>query len=195
VPTPVGHCLAAGAIALAARRPEAKRQGVGALGLLVVANLPDIDFLFGMPAGDASRYHWGPTHSITAALIAGALAAVIMRLLHRPVWRAACLTTAAWASHVLLDLMLGPVHSEPYGLSVFWPFADERRMLPWAVFHLYPGDEGIRNPFTALFHPRVLPLIGRELLVLGPIVLAAWVWQRRRGRAREPEPAVVARPS
>jgi membrane-bound metal-dependent hydrolase YbcI (DUF457 family) len=141
--------------------------------VLIVANLPDFDFIPGYLMGDAARFHWGPSHSITAAVFAGLVAGLVCWKWRGGFLRPALIIFAAWASHVLLDLLLGPVRGAPFGLELYWPFSHRRVMLPWSVFLLYPGDAIHENPFTALLHPRVWPLVARELVVMCPVVLAA----------------------
>jgi len=182
VPTPVGHTLAGITIALVAERPRYIKPALFVAAVILIANLPDIDLIPGYLLGDAARFHWRATHSIWAALFAGLCAGLVFWKWRRDFWRPALIVTVAWLSHVLLDLLLGPVRGAPFGLQVFWPFSHHRVMLPWRVFIMYPNDAIRENPFAAFVHPRVTPLITRELIVLGPFVLAALAWKLARAR-------------
>jgi membrane-bound metal-dependent hydrolase YbcI (DUF457 family) len=182
VPTPVGHTLAGIAIALNVERPPFWKTTSLFAVVLLAANLPDFDFIPGYLMGDAARFHWGPSHSIAATILAGLAAGLVCWKWRGPFLRPALIISAAWASHILLDLLLGPVKGAPFGLELFWPFSHRRVMLPWSVFLLYPGDQIHENPFSALLHPRVWPLVARELMVLGPFVLAAWLIKIARVR-------------
>ncbi len=173
MPTPIGHSLAGVAIRLVAPKPLVRANWPLALLVVGLANLPDIDFLPGyLRGGDPRAYHWGPTHSITAALLVGAVVGTIAR------WRtgrfvpAFTLATAAYGSHVLLDLLLGPAAGFDIGIQVFWPFSPERFMLPWHVFLMFPAEIAQIGPINALFSRGILPVITRELLILIPLVLA-----------------------
>lgn len=181
MPTPIGHSLAGLAVHLAggARSP---RHAVYALGLVVAANLPDIDFLPGYLTGSPRAFHWGPTHSITAAVLVALAAGLIARRLGRRFAPAFVLVGIAYGSHLLLDMSIGHIFTPSSGLQVFWPFSPGRHLLPWPVFLTAPPG---RAPLDTLFSSAAIPLILRELLVLGPVVACAWVWRwLRRERPR-----------
>jgi membrane-bound metal-dependent hydrolase YbcI (DUF457 family) len=182
VPTPVGHTLAGITVALVAQRPRYFRPALFAAAVILIANLPDVDFIPGYLLGDAGRFHWRATHSICAALMAGLGTGLLFWKWRRDFWLPALIVTIAWLSHVLLDLLFGPVHGDPFGLQLFWPFSHRRVMLPWSVFIMYPNDAIRENPFTAFLNPRVIPLVARELIVLGPFVVAAFAFSRARAR-------------
>ncbi len=67
--TPVGHSLAAlGIFYLAGRRPS--RDEIRRLGwFIVLANLPDFDFIPGILIGDPGRFHHTYSHSIGFVLL------------------------------------------------------------------------------------------------------------------------------
>jgi membrane-bound metal-dependent hydrolase YbcI (DUF457 family) len=148
--------------------------------LIGIANLPDVDFLAGYLVGDPGVYHWGPTHSIAAALLVGGI--VAWRFAQRaggftPVF---VLVTAAYLSHIVCDLLLGPGAGPAVGLQVFWPFSGERLMAPWALFRMAPPSIETAGPLHALFSREVLPMITREIVILGPVTLALWALRRFR---------------
>jgi len=73
ISTSVGHALAGASILLTSSK---RRKKLGILQWVVVfllANLPDVDFLFGYVAGNPSRYHHLWTHSLTFAIGIGVL--------------------------------------------------------------------------------------------------------------------------
>jgi hypothetical protein len=91
------------------------------------------------------------------------------------------LTATAYASHIAMDLLLGPgAHS--VGLQVLWPLSMDRFMAPFQVFLMFPASIEQTGPVGALFSRGVLPLIQRELLVLVPACTAAWLATRRSSR-------------
>jgi membrane-bound metal-dependent hydrolase YbcI (DUF457 family) len=171
MPTPLGHSLAGLAVYLAARDTRPARQKLHAFGLVALANLPDIDFIPGYILGTPRAYHWGPTHSVTAALIVGCAAAAVARWTGTRFAPAFAVATLAYGSHIVLDMLLGTYSNAPsVGLQAFWPFTTERFMLPWAVFLSAPRDP-ISGPLGVLFSPAAVPLLARELLILGPVAL------------------------
>jgi membrane-bound metal-dependent hydrolase YbcI (DUF457 family) len=126
MPSPVAHAIAGVAagwlVSGAPRRVESRWTGWSEAALFgVLGALPDVDLLFGA--------HSGPTHSIGAAAIVGALAWVAQAAAGpdgrisasvRPIQIAlACL--AAYGSHVLLDWLARDT-TPPIGIMALWPF-------------------------------------------------------------------------
>ena len=180
MPTPVGHSLAGLAVRIAAPRSVAQQRIASSVLLIVLANLPDIDFLPGYVSHDPRAYHWGPTHSVGATLIAASTVALIARWRGQR-WRPWCaLAALAYGSHVVLDLLMGRHAGPGVGLQVLWPFSDMRYMAPWSVFRMAPSAMVEYGPLHALFSREILPVIAREFIVLLPIVLITWWWQRSR---------------
>ena len=169
MPSPLGHALGA----LAAGGPIAGLSGPGVwrrVAWLAAAGMaPDLDLLVGR--------HSMETHSVGAALIAGALAAwwrVPVARTRAGIFMAVAL---AWLSHPLLD-MLGADTSEPIGVMLFWPFSTGH--VAWvSVF-----DPISRRYWLPGFVERTVLAVGRELLILGPAVLAGW-WVTRRRQAAQ----------
>jgi len=96
--------------------------------ITILANLPDLDVLFGLLLhGNGASLHRGPTHSLLFALAAGYLASHGWRL-WRWIPRFGCgLCISLVLSHVLADMLLtqAPV-------SLLWPFE----------LNLSPGHSG-----------------------------------------------------
>ena len=170
MPTPIAHalggitagCLVRIVAALMARRRalEAPIDRIGRrraiAGLAFLGMLPDVDLLVGM--------HRSVTHSAGAALIAAAIGGASVRgdrLL------TAATVAAAYGSHVLLD-WLGTDPGAPHGIMAWWPWLEEFYLSDEPLFmrvcREYWLPDCWRNNILAL---------GRELLVLVPITLAA----------------------
>jgi membrane-bound metal-dependent hydrolase YbcI (DUF457 family) len=131
VPSPLGHGLAAATIhALTASDAAERKDPRRLLALVAIACLPDVDLLFRFV--DGRFHHQGMTHSIGFALLAGAAAFAFARVSGFAPWRAAAVVAAAYASHVLLDLLGRDTHP-PIGLRALWPFDGGFYKLP-AVF-------------------------------------------------------------
>src|SRR3954451_25460344 len=97
-----------------------------------LAELPDADvFLVMLGASDTGAAgHRGASHSLCAAVIAGALCALAARRLGWPRLRSAVVGTLAVASHGLLDA----IGEGQRGLPLLWPFSHERFLAPlWVL--------------------------------------------------------------
>jgi LexA-binding, inner membrane-associated putative hydrolase len=145
-----------------------------AFGLLCAAlgMLPDADLLVGM--------HSRQTHSVGAALIVTALAAVAWPRWRRSVdpdapsrWLFALACGAAWATHIVLD-WLGSDTTPPIGVMALWPFSSAfyQSDLHWfaAITRRYWRPEFVDMNLRAAL---------RELWVLVPILVAVG-WLRAR---------------
>lgn len=186
MPSPIGHAI--GAVAggwAAAGRPAGTQVWLAQAAILgAVGMLPDIDLLFGV--------HSGPTHSIGAAAIAGAiawpLAWVGLRLqaegmvpesslrgwrLQAEAGRWALAVTFAWMSHFVLD-WLGEDTSLPLGVMALWPFSRDYYMSP---VPLMPAIT--RRYWLPGFWMQNLRALIFEVMVLVPVLAVAW-WLRRR---------------
>jgi inner membrane protein len=191
MPSPIGHAI--GAVAggwAAAGRPTETHVWLAQAAILGgVGMLPDIDLVFGV--------HSGPTHSIGAAAIAGAmtwpLAWVGLRLqaegaepestrrgfrLEAEAGRWALAVTFAWLSHLVLD-WLGEDTSLPLGVMALWPFSREYYMSP---VPLMPAIT--RRYWLPGFWTQNLRALIFELMVLLPVLAAVWWLRRRQPRRR-----------
>ena len=153
----------------------------------VVGVIPDFDLLAAM--------HRGPTHSLTAAAMAGVAAwmwctAVRARRRGAPgqevrprpgPLRLALAVSAAYATHTLLD-WLGADTSSPVGIMALWPasrgYYESQRHVFLAISRRY---------WLPDFWTLNLYAVAREVAILGPLA-AVVVWLRsgsRRGRKTE----------
>jgi membrane-bound metal-dependent hydrolase YbcI (DUF457 family) len=100
------------------------RQWVPQLGVLILlANLPDLDFLPGWLDGDANQLHRSFTHSLTFAILISLALSSVWRI--APGFcRSALLYFTAYSSHLLIDffsgIKIGWTHTG-YGMPLFWP--------------------------------------------------------------------------
>jgi inner membrane protein len=181
--TPVGHALAGYAV----YRVNAEQRGERGTLLwvcVVLAIVPDLDFIPGMLMGQPDRYHQGISHSIGVALVVSfgvALAHSAGKGTVMADWgRFFC----AYASHLVIDT-LAPDRRPPYGVPLWWPLSDEYYLAPFALFQ---GVRHSRGAFTtpgewltAVLDPGNLRAVGREILVLLPVVLLICLVQHFRG--------------
>ena len=159
MPSPVGHALG-GLIVGEVLAPSA-------LVICAVAGvLPDIDFAWGG--------HNRETHSLGAAIIAGL---VVLAWKRSP--RLAIAVTVAWATHVLFD-WLGSDDTPPLGVMALWPlnsnFYFANAFVFEAISRRYWLDNFITHNAWAVI---------KEVLILGPLAVIAFLWQVRR-RYRRP---------
>jgi membrane-bound metal-dependent hydrolase YbcI (DUF457 family) len=186
MPTPVGHSLAGIAVALAGQRGQRHRDFRGFLAspttvlCVGLATLPDVDLL-------VPEFHRTATHSVTVTAVVAFVAAVMtarptsgtsgaMDFLRRIAWSAVVMFAAAHASHLLLDWLNCDTSEQP-GIQALWPLSDRWFSSGWCVF---PAEER-RQIFTVAAMVRNLTVLGWELGILGPPVVALW-WLRQRRR-------------
>lgn len=172
MPTPVGHALGGLAVYLAATRGDVRRRlGLGAA-CVGVALLPDLDLAIGSFAGRNTHHYF--THSLGFTALFALAAYIGARALGRarPLWDASILT-AAYLSHILLDLLAKDI-SPPFGVELFWPFSDAFYISPILLF-----DDIWRGSLGKLFGLHNWLSLGREVLVLGPLIALLW-WRRSR---------------
>jgi membrane-bound metal-dependent hydrolase YbcI (DUF457 family) len=159
LPSPIGHALG-GLIVGEVLAPSAL------LICAVAGVLPDIDFAWGG--------HNRETHSLGAAVIAGL---VVLAWKRSP--RLALAVALSWATHVFFD-WLGSDDTPPLGVMALWPlntnfyFADA--FVFEAISRRYWLDNFITHNAWAVI---------KEVLILGPLAVMAFLWQVRR-RYRRP---------
>ena len=175
MPTPVGHAIAGLATgwfsdALVRLRHTTPGRAAARLTIACVAAAvaPDLDILF--------RIHRTYTHSVGAAMLAGAVAWLVARRQSSALGSPAVagLTVAvAYSTHVLLD-WLAKDTAPPYGLMALWPFSSRFYLSGANIFlevsrRYWKPDEFIVGNFKA---------VGLEIVVLAPILALAY-WVRR----------------
>ncbi len=185
MPSPLGHGLAGLAAGWAVARPAEGRRALWTQSVLFAAlgAAPDLDLL--------TRHHRYETHSVGAAVLAGAAVALVRLPVGTSRWRIFWAACAAWATHPLLD-MLAPDNWPPIGVMAFWPFSRD----------FYITGLNIFMPVARNIHSRAALTLDawaalRETVILVPIVWAVW-WirtGRRRTRGRSSGPGVPHSPS
>jgi membrane-bound metal-dependent hydrolase YbcI (DUF457 family) len=98
---------------------------------VLCALAPDLDFAGGL---FGQRWHQRQSHSIGAALIAGAAVSLFSLVSGSARWRG--LGAAAflgWTSHLVLDFMNVDTNP-PIGIMALWPFSSDFFKFPWPIF-------------------------------------------------------------
>lgn len=198
MPSPIGHSLIGLAIGSAAlmqpcRPGELARKLYGLrwtlLLCMVLANLPDLDYVPGLLIGDMNRFHHHYTHTLGFALLAVAGVWLVGRG-GRPHLggRYLLLALVLLLSHLAADIMTRD-GSEPYGIMALWPIADTRVLSPVSLFPAFKKDY-----FLQLFDPRNLRPVLFEILWCGGLLAAVWWWKVHTSSCLEPRPRLWQTP-
>ena len=182
MPSPVGHILGGAVVYLAGTRKESRSRLI--LGITLVASVaPDFDFLPGILIGKMGAFHHGISHSLTFALLFGALVFLVVRRVDKTVAvQASFLATFSYALHVILDLI--GVNEGTRGVPIFWPLSDEKLGFGLNLFgHFRWGD--IRDGLETIIRPENIMPVLREILVVGSVVMLllwreGWPIQKKR---------------
>ena len=171
--SPVGHFLAGGAFSAAAQRVSRSRRMGEIFLVFLFANLPDIDYLFGLTAGRPNKYHHQWTHSLFFAVLTGILVVLFLRISRRR-WdlKPGFIYGGVTLTHVLVD-MVSADSSVPYGVQLLWPFSSEYYISPLTV--LADLHKGMNNDgfIQSLICEHNLYTVLRELVILLPLFAAA----------------------
>lgn len=152
----------------AAGVPEGPSSGPGPAAFVTICAVagcvPDLDFLWGR--------HTMETHSLGAAVLAGAAVLGVAGWRHRGLALAVALS---WASHVLFD-WLGSDTTAPLGVMALWPWSS----------HYYFADAFIfeaisRRYWLDSFWRHNLGALVSEAVILGPPAVLLWWFRFRRG--------------
>ena len=176
MPSSIGHTIAGAAVAwlidlipgdrqwrIAPRGPAWYAQAGGGVTVtcIALAAAPDLDLLF--------HTHRTATHSLSAALAVGGVAALMARLFRRPVARLAIMCLAAYGSHMALDWMAVD-RIVPYGIQLLWPFDERWTISGWNVF-----AQTERHRLTTLVVLRQnAAAVAREIAILLPVAVVVW---------------------
>src|SRR5690606_23595587 len=166
-------------------RAAAARSPVWWFALAVLlANLPDFDFLPGILLADAGRFHREASHSLAAAVVVGVVAGLAAAGTRAGAWRIGLVSAAFYASHLVLDFF-SEDPAAPVGQPVFWPFRAEPVISPWTPFLGVVHDgTGLGEFVASVLTGANLVVLAREVVVLGPVLGLAWLAARRSERRR-----------
>ena len=161
------------------RAPVRHRAGTTlAFTAAVFAIAPDFDFVY-------PTMHRMMSHSISAVIAATVCAAIVAhRTKQERPWLTSMVCGLAYASHLALD-WLGGDAKLPAGIQLLWPFSDTWFISSWNVF----GATVLASFFERQTMIANLVAVLRELAILGPIALGAWLLRGRARPARQPAAA------
>lgn len=131
----------------AARATARVHTGRLMLVLAFLSSAPDLDvlaFAFGIPY-EAEFGHRGAFHSITVALIVGALCSLGAREWGFSRLRMFVVVSSVVASHGVLDAFT----DGGGGIALAWPFSNERFFAPWRPIPASPMGTGLLSEYGA----------------------------------------------
>jgi hypothetical protein len=190
----------------------AKKTWLNVFFFVVLANLPDIDFLPGFLLGQPNRYHHHFVHSLSFALFAGLAGGLIFWRRYRKgaetnhtneeagsyrFWPYFLTISGIVFSHCVLDLFTEDF-SPPYGMLLFWPVDASYYDVSWDIFAAVHKSNDSATFIASLFNWHNFKVILREFLILALIIgLLKMIRQLRwffgRQRAADLEKTQVAR--
>jgi membrane-bound metal-dependent hydrolase YbcI (DUF457 family) len=176
MPSPVGHILAGTAVYLVGRGRESRSRVMLVITLLGTI-VPDFDFLPGILIGDLPAFHHGPSHSLAFAVLFGVIVFLFIRRRHKDIAvRIGLLAAAAYASHVLLDLV--SVNEGARGVPILWPLSDHQFGFNLHLLGHFRYSDTYRGIWTVIRWDN-LSALSRELVVIGSLPLLLF-WRERR---------------
>jgi membrane-bound metal-dependent hydrolase YbcI (DUF457 family) len=136
MPLPLGH-TAIGLAAIETVQPQQEQSSrwVYFVFVALMANLPDLDILFGLVLhGNGAAYHRGPTHSMIFAVLCGYLASHAWRLRPGIPKVGFGLCSLLIFTHVAADMLLTATP-----VSLFWPLEihwSQGQSTWWQIFDM-----------------------------------------------------------
>jgi inner membrane protein len=177
--TPAGHTLMGIAVGGPLPKRSDRKFWLSLAGILILANLPDADFLLGIPTGNPNRYHHGWTHSLGFVLMVMFLSgAVSLGFKKRLDWTWIMFSGLIVLSHLVLDYFTLD-RSAPYGLQLFWPVSKAYVISPVVLFRDVQKSSTNATFIPSLFSAHNALTILSELVIFLPMVALRYFLKRR----------------
>ncbi len=145
----------------------------------MLANLPDVDFLLGIPTGNPARYHHGWTHSLGLVLIVMFLSGLIsLGFKKRLDWTWILFSGLIVLSHLVLDYFTIDLRA-PFGLQFFWPVNKAYFISPVVIFQDVQKSATNATFIPSLFSKHNGLTILIEILIVGPLVGVRYFFTRQ----------------
>ena len=177
MPSPVGHTLI-GLSLLALWRFRLAKVSYWFVGVVVLANFPDIDFLPGLWVGEFNRYHHMATHSLGFILLVTFLCWLSARFIRPFTKGELLLIISSLGSHLVADYLCAD-GKEPFGIMAAWPLSSTYYISSRTVF--WPLQKA---NLTEVFQWYNVQAVGVEILLTLPLVIICYMIGKR---FREPE--------
>ncbi len=181
--SPFGHSVLGLSVAELAAGQRPLRSWPWYLYVLFAANAADLDFVPGFLVGDMNRYHHLGTHSLSAALLFGALSGVLAWRFAKHPLVIGVIGALVYASHLIGDYLAHDLEA-PYGIPLFWPFLDTFYIAPSTlIMNISHGDIGEDNVgvIADIFSLHNLVAVGFEAIIFVPLLLfCVWIAKRTK---------------
>lgn len=138
--------------------------------IMILANLPDIDFLPGLIIGNPNQFHHGISHSLGMAVFSGLILGWFFSRKNGNFWKYFIFTTLIYYSHVFLDFLTED-YRKPFGVLLFWPFNSIYYTSSIPLFLKTIRSNTSSTFFQSLFHPENFHAIIRECMVMGSVIV------------------------
>lgn len=186
MPLPLAHAIVGYATTAATGVRFRRDTKIALLFSVVVANLPDLDFLPGALAGEPALYHRTVAHSLLAAALAGLVIGAVVTRFSRRFGQIALLGFLVYASHLFADTV--DLGGGGRGVQLLWPLSQHwfevepplgARVQSWMVFERGTDSRGF---FASLFSLASLRALLCQAVLYLPVLIPALWWRRRRSR-------------
>ena len=181
MPLPLGHTIVGYAVAAGSGVRFRKHAWTALLFSLVVANLPDADFLPGALADEPVKYHRTIAHTLPAALLCGLIIGAVLTRFGKRFWEIALIGFVVYSSHLFADMVdFGGVN---IGVQVLWPVSEEWYSIRTPLtnehipaLHFQRGDDS-SGFLASFFQWQFIRASVLQALLFSPLLLLAW-WIR-----------------
>lgn len=148
---------------------------------IMLANLADIDYLPGLLLGNPNYFHHGWVHSLGVAIAVGGVVGLCRKFRGGRFWPTLLVSGGVYYSHIILDYLTDD-QSLPYGVMLFWPFANSYYTAGQPIFLSADKSSKAEDFFVSLFTSHNFLAALREFLIFLPILaILLWAKNRKRG--------------
>ncbi len=139
---------------------------------IVLANAPDIDYLFGLFYGNWNKFHQTATHSFLFVFVLSLLICAVLIFRKKAVFIEFWFVFLLVSSHLVLDFFCKDT-SFPIGLPLLFPFSYE-------YFHskieLFPSVQ--KKTFADIWNTHNIKVVFVEILFIMPMLFAVLFFKR-----------------
>ena len=187
MPLPVAHSMVGYSFAAASGVRFRRDTFTALLFSIVVANLPDLDFLPGALANEPVLYHRTIAHTIPAALLCGLIIGVVLTRFGKRFWEIALLGALVYSSHLFADMV--NFGGGNIGVQILWPLSDAFYHIPTPLMHMdthmlrFERGTDSGGFFASFFSFQFLRALTLQALLFAPLLLPAWWIRWKRSAA------------
>lgn len=181
MPTPVGHTIIGVALGCGYLMPRGRlaagfqilwEQRALFFVILLMANLPDVDYIPGILKGQINAFHHEYTHTLGWIVAVAVASWLLWRRAERVGWTVFAVLFAALASHLIADFFSDD-GNPPYGILALWPFTDRFYISPVSIF--WSLRKATWNDVFQWYNVRAALY---EALILAPVVVGILIYKR-----------------